>query len=63
MPDKVLFLVISDLLINLSAGWIGALIIVPNYSQGSSKRKLIILTMDIIFAIFSLMGAYQLRKL
>lgn len=62
MDAKILNVIISDLLINLSAGWIGALIIVPNYTEEKGKRKLIVLTMDISLAMISLFGAYLFRN-
>lgn len=61
MLDKTWFLIISDLLINMAAGWLGAVLIVPNFSKEKGKRKLIILTMDIFLATVSLIVAYKLR--
>lgn len=54
--------VFSDLFVNLSAGWIGAVIIVPNFSKEKGNRRRIILTVDILGAIFCLGTAFVLRR-
>ena len=47
----------------LAAGWLGAVLIVPNFSKEKGIRRLFMLTMDIIFAIFCVVGAYLFRIL
>lgn len=54
-------LAISDLLINLSAGWLGAVIIVPNFSREKGYKKFLILTTDLLAAILSLSLAVAMR--
>ena len=54
--------ILGDLFINLAAGWIGVLIIVPNFSSEKGWKKKIILTGDIVLAILSLLLAYLLRN-
>lgn len=54
---------ISDLLINLSAGWFGAVFIVPVFSDSSLIFSLPVLTGDFIMGILFLVGAIELRKI
>ncbi len=54
---------ISDLLVNLSAGWFGVVFIVPNFSKEKGFRKLLILTLDICAAIVCLIAAFLLRSI
>ncbi|HCR35912.1 hypothetical protein A2130_00100 [Candidatus Woesebacteria bacterium GWC2_33_12] len=63
MTNNIWFLIASDLLINLAAGWLGAVLIVPNFSSKNKRQKLVVLTMDIVFAIFCILGAYKFRSL
>lgn len=61
--DKNLWLNgISDLLINLSAGWFGAVFIVPVFSDSSLIISLPILTGDLTMGILFLVSAIELRK-
>ena len=62
MTDKIWFSIASDLLINLSAGWFGAVLIVPNFSQKRGIKKVMVLTTDVLFATVCLVGAYILRS-
>lgn len=48
---------ISNLLINLSAGWFGAVLIIPNFSKEKGTKRLAILTGDILAAIVCLLLA------
>lgn len=61
--DPSWFLILSDLFINLAAGWLGVVLIVPITSKKSRKIKLVVLTTNMLFAIFSLVAAYELKKL
>ena len=54
--------VISDLFINLSAGWIGAAIIVPITTTKRGKISLLYLLTDVAFAILALLIAIKLRN-
>ena len=60
--DKIFFQAISDLCINLSAGWFGAAFIVPNAVGKRGKVKFWILTVDIFLGIIFLVLSVQLRK-
>jgi len=53
---------ISDLLINLSAGWFGVVFIAPAFSNLSLKYRIPILTGDFIMGILFLITAIGLRK-
>ena len=53
--------VVSDLFVNLSAGWFGAAFIVPNFSNVKGAKRLVMLTGDLVFAIVSLLIASWLR--
>lgn len=64
MPwDRLWLLIISDLFVNLAAGWLGAVFIVPVTSKRPIKVKVGLLTTNLMFAIFSLIAAFELRKL
>lgn len=52
---------ISDLLINLSAGWLGVMIIVPNFSRKKGLKRFLILTGDFLAAILCLSLAVAIR--
>ena len=61
--DTVWLEVISELLINLAAGWFGASFIVPAISEKPITFNLSILTMDIVMGIVFLATSYKLKKL
>lgn len=54
--------VLSGLFTNLSAGWIGAVLVFPNFSDLSLLVNQLILTLDIIAAIVSLLIAFWLDE-
>jgi hypothetical protein len=60
--DKILFSIISDLLINLSAGWFGAILIVPNFSKIRGRSRLWVLLSDFVAAMICLAISYELRR-
>lgn len=60
--DPLFALVLSDFLINLSAGWAGAAIIVSPLTKPVRKVNPFLLTTNITSAIVSLVVAYLLRK-
>jgi hypothetical protein len=53
---------LADLLINLSAGWVGAILISPNFTWASRNKKIIVLTTDVILATISLVLAVILKQ-
>lgn len=62
MLDPVLLVTLSDLLLNLSAGWFGAtLIVIPGLKEAKLNRFL--LTINIGSGSLTLLVAYLLRKL
>jgi len=54
--------VISELFVNLSAGWFGAALIIPIRGRRIGKIKLGLLTINVVFGILFLVFAYTLRK-
>ncbi len=55
--------ILSELLINLAAAWITAVFIVPNITPRPRWFKFFYwLTGNLLFAIFSLIIAFELRK-
>lgn len=61
--DSVWGLSIADLLINLSAGWFGAVFIIPIATKLPKKLNLLLLTWNLFVGILSLTGAVELRKI
>jgi len=61
--DADWFSIGSDLSINLAAGWLGVAFIVPNFSGINSPLNFLVLTGDILLAIFFLVVAFKLKKL
>jgi len=61
--DPVFLLAVSDLLINLSAGWFATVLILPNLAEIHSLSNWFILTGNILAGIVSLYLGYKLRKL
>jgi len=56
--------VFADLLINLAAGWLGAIFIVPNFAKNMRKdKKKWILFQNFAAGIVCLSGAYFLRNI
>ena len=60
--SKIWSLIFSDLLVNLAAGWFGAILIVPNYSSARGKTKIIVLISDFVSAILCLAIAFLLKR-
>lgn len=54
---------IADLFINLSAGWFGAVFIVPVFSDSGLIFSLPVLTGDLVMGILFLVSAIELRKI
>lgn len=61
--DSIWLTTISDLFVNLSAGWFGVVLILSPTVRVPKKANLLVLTFDIIFGSFSLTVAYMLRTL
>ena len=54
--------IISDLFVNLAAGWIGAVLIFPINQNKPRKIRLWLLTANISFATLALLFAYLIKK-
>lgn len=63
MVDKIWFSIASDLLVNLSAGWFGAILIVPNFSKIKGTSRIWVLLSDFVAAIICLILSYEFRGL
>lgn len=61
--SPVLRNLVSDLFVNLSAGWFGAAFITPNFSQAKRANKFLLLTVNITLGIFCLSVAYFFKTL
>lgn len=55
--------ILSEFLINIAAGWFGAIFITPIYSRTKAKIKLTLLIVNLVFVIFSLWVAYLARNI
>lgn len=62
MTDKVWNNLLSDLFVNLSAGWFGAAFILPSFSENIITTDFRILTADVLLGILSLTIARVFRK-
>lgn len=60
--DETWLITLSDLFVNLSAGWFGALFIVPVTSKRPERVRLGLLTVNLLFAIISLLLALKFKK-
>ena len=49
--DQTILSVTADLFVNIAAGWIGAIIIVPNFSEKKGREKGLVLILDSAAAI------------
>lgn len=61
--DTEWFSIISDLSVNLAAGWLGVAFIVPNFYGIRSPFNFLVLTGDILIAILFLVTAFKLKKI
>ena len=59
--DPLFVIILSDLFVNLSAGWFGAAFIVTLVSK-RSKLKFRVLFLNLLFGTISLVVAYVLRR-
>ena len=54
--------IVSDLFVNLAAGWIGAAVVIPVTSKLDKKVNLGLLTMNLTLGIVFLVAAFELRS-
>lgn len=59
----VLRQILSELMVNLAAGWYGAAVIIPATSDKPPTTDLGILTVNIIFGTVFVIIAYKLRRI
>ena len=57
------FSILSDLSVNLAAGWTGAIIILPNFSTKKGLERFLILTNDILWIILFLLLAFIFKSI
>ncbi len=62
LPDAEWLEAIAELMTNLSAGWFGSVIIVPNFSGLEFPFNLIVLIQNTVNGIVSLVVAVSLKK-
>lgn len=60
--DKLWFILISEVLVNLSAGWIGVGVASIFVSDKELLTKFGLLTVNLSLAILSIIAAFRLRK-
>lgn len=56
------FPLLSDLFVNLSAGWFGAVFVVSTKSRLQSRHDVGLLITNLLFAILALLIAYLFKK-
>lgn len=57
-----IFRAAADLLINLSAGWLGVVVIAPPFVDFASQQVQILLAVDLLAGIVGLSVAIKLRR-
>jgi len=62
VAGKIWKTLLSDLFVNLSAGWFGAVFIIPAFTRNSLAIDLPVLTADLVLGILCLVFSYQLKK-
>ncbi len=60
--DPVWFTLLSELFVNLSAGWFGAAFVVPAITEQPLSWDLSVLTIDVCLGMLFLVFAFQFRK-
>ena len=63
MNTNVMYTIIGDLAVNLSAGWLGGLIIIPVKSGKPLKYKVRSLILNLVVIVFLLITAYKFYSL
>lgn len=61
--NPTFLLTLSDLCVNLSAGFFAATFIIPAFSEKSLSINIGILTVNLIFAIVFFVLAYKLKRI
>ena len=59
---RIWYDILADLLVNLAAGWFGAVFIAPNFFGIRSPLDWIVLTGDFVMGIVSLSIAMRLKR-
>ena len=60
--DPVWVQIVSDLFVNLAAGWLGVVLIVAPRAKMSKHIDWLVLTADMVAGIVSLVVAFGLKK-
>lgn len=63
LPDGGWLETIAELLINMAAGWFGAILIVPNFTGSDFPYNVFLLIGDLVGGIISLALAVKLKRL
>lgn len=61
--DPFLYIITSNLFVNLSAGWFAAALIIPATSKKNAHLNFWLFTTDFLFGIICLVVAFYLGKL
>ena len=61
LENQTWLLIISDLFVNLSAGWFGAVFIVPNFSKKKGSERFLVLISNLAASILCLIIAFELK--
>lgn len=59
MEKSIIYRMIADFLLNMSAGWMGALVLVPQSSKKRLKTKRVLSILNIVAAIVFLFLSYK----
>lgn len=61
--DPRIFVAVGDVFLNLSAGWFGAAVIIPNVHTRSTKHNISFVVINIALGFMALVFGYQFRIL
>lgn len=59
MEKSIIYRMIADFLLNMSAGWMGALVLVPQSSKKRLKTKRLLSILNIVASIVFLLLSYK----
>ena len=64
IPKPNFLLTLSDLFVNLSAGWFGAVLIFPGiWKSADFGANLVVLLNSLLYGVICLWGSYYLKEL
>lgn len=59
MEKSIIYRMIADFLLNISAGWMGALVLVPQSSKKRLKTKRLLSIINILIIVLCLFLSYK----